>query len=140
MCIRDRYNISSGLEYIGADNMGQVPKGRSTTFSSGRAFDVIGNRKVLNYDRQRKKNDTSAAFLIMPGRIGTAYEFFDLLNLASLGLITKKIIVYNKNDCWTDLLTWIDKAKNMEMLRTIPKNLVIAENIDELIFALKSYV
>ena len=52
----------------------------------------------------------------------------------------KKIIVYNKNDCWTDLLTWIDKAKNMEMLRTIPKNLVIAENIDELIFALKSYV
>jgi len=26
------------------------------------------------------------------------------------------------------------------MLRTIPKNLVIAENIDELIFALKSYV
>ena len=51
------YNISSGLEYIGADNMGQVPKGRSTTFSSGRAFDVIGNRKVLNYDRQRKSEE-----------------------------------------------------------------------------------
>ena len=82
----------------------------------------------------------SDAFLILPGGIGTADEFFDVLNLASLGLITKKIIVYNKNDCWTDLLTWIDKAKNMEMLRTIPKNLVIAENIDELIFALKSYV
>jgi len=51
------YNTSNGLEYIGADNMGQVPKGRSTTFSSGRAFDVIGNRKVLNYDRQRKSEE-----------------------------------------------------------------------------------
>ena len=51
------YNTTSGLEYIGADNMGQVPKGRSTTFSSGRAFDVIGNRKVLNYDRQRKSEE-----------------------------------------------------------------------------------
>ena len=92
------------------------------------------------YDRKRKLNENTDAFLILPGGIGTADEFFDVLNLASLGLITKKIIVYNKNDCWTDLLTWIDKAKNMEMLRTIPKNLVIAENIDELIFALKSYV
>ena len=45
------FQETSGLEYIGADNMGQVPKGQSTTFSSGRAFDVIGNRKVLNYDR-----------------------------------------------------------------------------------------
>ena len=48
---------SNGLEYIGADNMGQVPKGRSTTLTSGRAFDVIGNRKVLNYDRQRKSEE-----------------------------------------------------------------------------------
>ena len=51
------YKKSSGLEYIGADNMGQVPKGQSTTLTSGRAFDVIGNRKVLNYDRQRKSEE-----------------------------------------------------------------------------------
>ena len=51
------YKKSTGLEYIGADNMGQVPKGQSTTLTSGRAFDVIGNRKVLNYDRQRKSEE-----------------------------------------------------------------------------------
>ena len=45
------------------------------------------------YDRKRKLNDHSDAFLILPGGIGTADEFFDVLNLASLGLITKKIIV-----------------------------------------------
>ena len=48
---------STGLEYIGADKMGQVPKGQSTKLTSGRAFDVIGNRKVLNYDRQRKSEE-----------------------------------------------------------------------------------
>ena len=35
------FNKTIGLEYIGADNMGQVPKGQSTTLTSGRAFDVI---------------------------------------------------------------------------------------------------
>ena len=51
------YKKSNTLEYIGADKMGQVPKGQSTTLTSGRAFDVIGNRKVLNYDRQRKSEE-----------------------------------------------------------------------------------
>ncbi len=51
------YLNSNGLEYIGADKMGQVPKGQFTKLTSGRAFDVIGNRKVLNYDRQRKSEE-----------------------------------------------------------------------------------
>ena len=51
------YKEGQGLEYIGADGMGQVPKGQFTTLTSGRAFDVFGNRKVLNYDRQRKSEE-----------------------------------------------------------------------------------
>ena len=51
------YSPAGGLEYIGADNMGHVPKGQSTTLTSGRAFDVIGKRRVLNYDRQRKSEE-----------------------------------------------------------------------------------
>nr|MCS5625545.1 hypothetical protein [Candidatus Neomarinimicrobiota bacterium] len=51
------YSSSGGLEYIGADKMGQVPKGQSTTLSSGRAFDVIGKRWVRTYDRQRKSEE-----------------------------------------------------------------------------------
>ncbi|MFL2983592.1 MAG: DUF4139 domain-containing protein [Candidatus Neomarinimicrobiota bacterium] len=51
------YNKTNGLEYIGSDNMGQIPKGQFTTLTSGHAFDVTGNRKVLNYDRQRKSEE-----------------------------------------------------------------------------------
>jgi hypothetical protein len=51
------YSEMGGLEYIGTDNIGQVPKGQHTTLTSGRAFDVIGKRRVLNYDRQRKSEE-----------------------------------------------------------------------------------
>ena len=46
-----------GLEFIGADRIGQVPKGQSSKLLSGYAFDIIGKRKVLNYDRQRKSEE-----------------------------------------------------------------------------------
>ena len=51
------YSEMGGLEYIGTDNIGQVPKGQHTILTSGRAFDVIGKRRVLNYDRQRKSEE-----------------------------------------------------------------------------------
>ena len=37
--------------------MGQVPKGESSKIQAGYAFDIIGKRKVLNYDRQRKSEE-----------------------------------------------------------------------------------
>jgi len=48
---------SGGIEYIGSDQMGQVPKGESSTIQAGYAFDITGKRKVLNYNRQRKSEE-----------------------------------------------------------------------------------
>ena len=62
------FKPGTGLEYIGADNMGQVPKGQFTTLTSGRAFDVLGNRKVLNYDRQRKSEEAVIEIRVTNGR------------------------------------------------------------------------
>ena len=45
------------IEFIGEDNISQVPKGEKAKLTAGKAFDVIGNRKVLNYDRQRKSEE-----------------------------------------------------------------------------------
>ena len=52
-----RLQNTLGLEFIGADRIGQVPKGQSSKLLSGYAFDIIGKRKVLNYDRQRKSEE-----------------------------------------------------------------------------------
>jgi len=51
------FSGSGGIEYIGSDQMGQVPKGETSTVQAGYAFDITGKRKVLNYDRQRKSEE-----------------------------------------------------------------------------------
>ncbi len=52
------------IEYVGEDHMGQVPTGESAIIESGRAFDVIGKRTVLNYDRQRKSEEATISLEI----------------------------------------------------------------------------
>ena len=47
------------IEFIGEDRLKQIPKGATATLIAGRAFDVVGKRKVLNYDRQKKSEEAS---------------------------------------------------------------------------------
>jgi hypothetical protein len=47
------------LEFLGEDRLKQVPKGATAKLIAGRAFDVVGKRRVLNYDRQRKSEEAS---------------------------------------------------------------------------------
>ena len=94
------FQETSGLEYIGADNMGQVPKGQSTTFSSGRAFDVIGNRKVLNYDRQRKSEEAVIEIRVTNAR----NEEVDVLLIEHINggwIIKDESLNYQKKDAST---------------------------------------
>ena len=44
--------------------MGQIPKGESSKIQAGYAFDIIGKRKVLNYDRQRKSEEAVIEIVI----------------------------------------------------------------------------
>ena len=48
---------NGNIEYIGQDDLKQVPRGQDVSLTAGRAFDVIGKRKVLNYDRQKKSEE-----------------------------------------------------------------------------------
>jgi hypothetical protein len=55
------YTLTEGgsLEFLGEDQIKQVPKGSTAELIAGRAFDVIGKRTVINYDRQRKSEEAS---------------------------------------------------------------------------------
>ncbi len=55
---------NGNIEFIGQDKIKQIPKNETATISSGKAFDVIGERKVLNYDRQRKSEEASISVTI----------------------------------------------------------------------------
>ena len=94
------YTQKTGLEYIGADNMGQVPKGQSTKLTSGRAFDVIGNRKVLNYDRQRKSEEA----VIEIGITNNRTESIEILLIEHINgdwIIKDESVNYKKEDAST---------------------------------------
>ncbi|MAA92272.1 MAG: hypothetical protein CMQ57_01915 [Gammaproteobacteria bacterium] len=85
------------------------------------------------YLRKKSLIDQSDFIVIMPGGVGTADEFFDAFNHLSLGLISKSIYIYNKNDCWTDLLKWIEKNIELNMLSKMPDSVYVSHSIDELI-------
>ena len=94
------YKKSNTLEYIGADKMGQVPKGQSTTLTSGRAFDVTGNRKVLNYDRQRKSEEAVIEIKVSNAR----NEKVDVLLVEHINgdwIIKDESLDYQKKDAST---------------------------------------
>lgn len=94
------YSGKGGLEYIGADRMGQVPKGQSTEITSGRAFDVVGNRKVLNYDRQRKSEEAVIEIKITNART----ENVDVLLIEHINgdwIIKDESLDYQKKDAST---------------------------------------
>ena len=55
---------SGKIEFVGEDEIRQVPKGSTATIISGRAFDVIGKRSVVNYDRQRKSEEGSISITV----------------------------------------------------------------------------
>ena len=51
-------------EFIGEDNIKQTPKGETLIIRAGRSFDIIGKRRVVNFDRQRKSEEASIEILI----------------------------------------------------------------------------
>lgn len=54
------YTRSDGaVEFTGEDYLKQVPKGEEAKVIAGKAFDVIGKRTVVNYDRKRKSEEAT---------------------------------------------------------------------------------
>ena len=52
------------LGFIGENNIKQTPKGETLIIRAGRSFDIIGKRRVVNFDRQRKSEEASIEILI----------------------------------------------------------------------------
>ncbi len=62
----DLYQVTEqgSMEFLGQDQIKQVPKDATAEFIAGRAFDVVGKRRILNYDRQRKSEEASIEIVV----------------------------------------------------------------------------
>ena len=92
------------------------------------------------HTRKRMMVESSDAFLILPGGLGTLDEVFEILTWKKLKLHNKPIIIFNQDGYWDTFLALIDQTIKegfaftsdralFKVVTTIPEMLeVIAQN------------
>ena len=58
-------DISNTLRFIGRDNLSQLYKGGTAILNGGKAFDIIGKRRILNFDRQANSEESTISLQIL---------------------------------------------------------------------------
>ncbi|NOZ74853.1 MAG: hypothetical protein GXO90_05670 [FCB group bacterium] len=61
-------NTKTSMEFLGEDRLKPVLKGGTVKLNGGRAFDVTGKRRILNYSRQRKSEEASIELTVINQR------------------------------------------------------------------------
>ncbi|MFA8449088.1 MAG: TIGR00730 family Rossman fold protein [Bacteroidales bacterium] len=91
-------------------------------------------------ERKQMMIDTSDAFIAFPGGLGTLDEIGDILTLNQLRISDKPLGFLNINSFFTPLLEFIDHCVEAGFVRPEHrKNLVVADNINDLIEGLINY-
>ncbi len=93
-------NTEEGLEFLGEDQLKPVPKGGTVTLNGGRAFDVIGKRRVLNYSRQRKSEEASIELTVTNQR-NEAIQVKFIEHISGNWVIRDESTMYIKEDATT---------------------------------------
>ena len=68
------------------------------------------------HERKKMMEDTSDAFIITPGGIGTFEEFFEALTLKQLGRHNKPIVIFNINGYYDKLTEFMRNAMDNNFL------------------------
>ena len=58
-------DIDGALSFIGKNNLSALYKGGSAILGAGKAFDVIGKRRILNFDRQNNSEESTISIQIV---------------------------------------------------------------------------
>ena len=58
-------NIDNNLHFLAKNNINQLYKGGSASFNAGKAFDIIGKRRILNYDRQSNVEESTISLQVI---------------------------------------------------------------------------
>jgi uncharacterized protein (TIGR00730 family) len=115
--------ISDAVLAAGGEAVGVIPQslmdreyGR-TDLSDLRIVSSMHERKALMHE-------LSAAFVVLPGGLGTFEEFFEVLTWAQLGLHDKPIVVLDVDDYYRPLIELLDHARSSGFLTAADRELV----------------
>ena len=56
---------NSSMKFIGRNSLTQIYKGGIATLDGGKAFDIIGKRRILNFDRQSNSEESTISLQIL---------------------------------------------------------------------------
>jgi len=124
-------------------NLGGKVVGIIPTILSNReiAHPKVTELKIVNSMHERKAliYDSSDAFVIMPGGIGTLDEFFEIFTWHAIGQHDKPVGILNVNKYYDPLLHLLDHMVEQKFLPKDHRNVIISEdNSEKLISKMKS--
>ena len=57
--------MNGELSFIGKNSLSHLYKGGNAVLDAGKAFDIIGKRRILNFDRQNNSEESTISLQIM---------------------------------------------------------------------------
>ncbi len=58
-------SVDNKLNFLAKNKISQLYKGGSASFSAGKAFDIVGKRRILNYDRQSNVEESTISLQVI---------------------------------------------------------------------------
>ena len=129
--------VAQAAKNQGAFIMGVVPTKLEERGAVSDLLDV-----TFRVDNLSERKDTmlreSDILVALPGGVGTLDEVFHVMAAASIGYHSKKVIFYNVNGFWNELLAFLNRLREQHFARRPWENFyLVANNLEELIEQLK---
>ena len=92
--------INGDLSFIGKNNLSELYKGGNAVLDAGKAFDIIGKRRILNFDRQNKSEESTISIQIM-NTSNTSIKVKAIEKIVGDWVIKESSSMYIKDDAST---------------------------------------
>lgn len=91
-------------------------------------------------ERKRLLDESSDAFIISPGGIGTFDEFFEILTLKQLGRHNKAIVIFNVNGYFDNMIKMMEVAIEKRFITTDCVDLYkVTETVEDTLDYIENY-
>ena len=129
--------VAQAAKNQGAFIMGVVPTKLEERGAVSDLLDVTFRVDNLS-ERKDAMLRESDILVVLPGGVGTLDEVFHVMASASIGYHSKKVIFYNVNGFWNELLAFLNRLREQHFARRPWENFyLVANNLEELIEQLK---
>lgn len=124
---------------LGGEVIGVLPK---SLLERELAHENLTKLYIVEDMQERKKLllNLSDGFIMMPGGVGSLDEFFEVLTLAQLGYHQKPCGIFNVNDYYNELMSFLKKAVQEGFVKSVHEDMILLDDcIDSLLLKFKNY-